>query len=375
MKKHQKHAKIVKPDGGIFHRIEIGFVGAPCPTLQDMAKSITDRLSTSVRIGYADADHGQGEEGAQHYHAVYTDKISFHRHDQPKLNYFSNRRSFSSCDAVFVNGNHFETKRNIVFLHEKKYDSLKRKIHRIGQIDAIVLGSGVEKPFDFLEEEKDLTNVPILLENNIDALTSIIEKIIEDEEPTLQGLVLMGGKSTRMGERKSHIKYYDKAQYQVVGEMLQAHCSQVHLSVQQPEEDLGDYSQISDTFTGIGPFGGILSAFRHNPNVAYFTIPCDAPLLTQAAVDHLVKHRNKQAVATCFHNAETNFPEPLITIWEPRAYPILLDYLAMGYSCPRKVLINEEIHEIKPLDENHLRNVNNQAEKNEVISKLSKITK
>ena len=43
--------------------------------------------------------------------------------------------------------------------------------------------------------------------------------------------------------------------------------------------------------------------------------------------------------------------EPLVTIWEPKSYPILLSYLAQGYSCPRKVLINSEVEIVEVADE------------------------
>ena len=63
-------------------------------------------------------------------------------------------------------------------------------------------------------------------------------------------------------------------------------------------------------------------------------------------------------VATAFLNPETEFPEPLITIWEPRSYPVLFQFLTQGYSCPRKVLINSEI-ELLHLEEHEvLMNVN-----------------
>jgi molybdopterin-guanine dinucleotide biosynthesis protein A len=48
----------------------------------------------------------------------------------------------------------------------------------------------------------------------------------------------------------------------------------------------------------------------------------------------------------------------LITIWEPRSYQVMLNFLAQGYSCPRKVLINSEIELLKVKDVKVLLNVN-----------------
>ena len=76
-------------------------------------------------------------------------------------------------------------------------------------------------------------------------------------------------------------------------------------------------------------------------------------------------------MATCFHNPDTKFPEPLITIWEPRAYPVLLEFLSQGYSCPRKVLINTDIEEIHVEEVAFMENVNDPQAFDMVKTKLS----
>ena len=63
-------------------------------------------------------------------------------------------------------------------------------------------------------------------------------------------------------------------------------------------------------------------------------------------------------------------PEPLITIYEPKSYPVLLQYLAQGYSCPRKMLINSDI-EIVEVDDNLIRNINTPEEYAAAIKELN----
>lgn len=69
-------------------------------------------------------------------------------------------------------------------------------------------------------------------------------------------------------------------------------------------------------------------------------------------------NRNPSKLATVFLDSEGKFPEPLITIWEPRAYPVLLRYLSQGYSCPRKVLINSDVEVLKAPDVQEFQNIN-----------------
>ena len=138
------------------------------------------------------------------------------------------------------------------------------------------------------------------------------------------------------------------------------------------EEQVPQYegeNVVADTFMDLGPYGAILSAFRENPNTAWLVVACDLPLLDKSTLENLIKNRNPSAVATTYRSPESaeGFPEPLITIWEPKSYPILMQFLAQGFSCPRKVLINSDTHIIDPSVPEALTNVNTPDEMKMVI--------
>jgi len=127
---------------------------------------------------------------------------------------------------------------------------------------------------------------------------------------------------------------------------------------------------VEDKFIELGPFGAILSAFQKDPNAAWLVVACDLPFLNQKALTFLKENRAISKVATAFHNPETNFPDPLITIWEPKSYQILLNFLAQGYSCPRKVLINSDI-ETLTYDSSILTNVNDPVAFEKIMKRIS----
>jgi molybdopterin-guanine dinucleotide biosynthesis protein A len=85
----------------------------------------------------------------------------------------------------------------------------------------------------------------------------------------------------------------------------------------------------------------------------------------------LVAGRQPSRLGTAFRSPDNEFPEPLITIFEPRAYPELLRFLSLGYSCPRKMLINSDVEVLPTLKAGELRNVNTPAEREEAQSELS----
>ena len=83
----------------------------------------------------------------------------------------------------------------------------------------------------------------------------------------------------------------------------------------------------------------------------------DVPFVNKELVSLLLEKRNPSKIATAIKGKGKQFPEPLITLYEPKAYPVLLQYLAQGYSCPRKVLINSDV-EIIEVEDDLIRNVN-----------------
>ncbi|MBS1503272.1 MAG: NTP transferase domain-containing protein, partial [Bacteroidetes bacterium] len=104
--------------------------------------------------------------------------------------------------------------------------------------------------------------------------------------------------------------------------------------------------------------GAILSAFREAPDCAWLVVACDLPLLDTEAIQFLIGNRDVSKIAAAYQSPYDEFPEPLIAIWEPKSYPVLLSFLSQGYSCPRKVLINSDPKLIEATYPDALTNVN-----------------
>ena len=97
----------------------------------------------------------------------------------------------------------------------------------------------------------------------------------------------------------------------------------------------------------------------------------DVPFVDNKLIKLLLKHRNPSKIATAIKGKSKQFVEPLIAIYEPKAYPVLLSYLAQGYSCPRKVLINSDV-EIVEVDDALIQNINTPEEYQKAIKELKK---
>ena len=186
-------------------------------------------------------------------------------------------------------------------------------------------------------------------------------KLLKMEGTKINGLVLAGGKSKRMGRDKSSIAWHGKEQQYYIADLLQPLCNEVYISLRQDQENEAhtEYKTLTDSYTGIGPYGAILSAFKFQPDVAWLVVACDLPLLNSDTLQYLLAHRDANTIATTFQSPFDGLPEPLITIWEPKSHAILLEFLSNGYTCPRKVLIKSEGAQIlQPPDAKALMNVN-----------------
>ncbi|HFA50989.1 MAG TPA: molybdopterin-guanine dinucleotide biosynthesis protein MobA [Bacteroidetes bacterium] len=373
MKKHQKHTALARPALGAFGRNEWAIIGTPCGNIKKLASQITGALSKKWKVGYVDADHVQSATNAE-ADLIYTDKISFHRFDMKgQFEQFQFRPIFNSMDAVIVNGNHFKAKKQVVVIDPKKEESLSRKLDRLTDVQMILLTEGMDAPFGFLKKHiPEIDEIPVFKITDIERIVSFFHKKMSEAIPPVNGLVLVGGKSQRMGRDKGLLDYHGMPQRLYMANLLDGLCEKTYLSCRpdQMEELAGKYPLLPDTFAGLGPMGAILSAFREQPGAAWLVVACDLPLLDKSTLQFLLKNRNPSEMATTFRSPVNQFPEPLVTIWEPRSYPVLLQFLAQGYSCPRKALINSPVQILEAPRADALRNVNTVEELEEVMGRL-----
>jgi molybdopterin-guanine dinucleotide biosynthesis protein A len=374
-KQHQKHAKMPRAHAGEWARNELALLGAPCGVIQELARKIAARLAKQWKVGFADADHHAEDEVQEINEAsiIYTDKIHSRQVTMQKdLNAFERRALFNDQDLMLVNGNHFTAQSQIVIIDEAK--PLEKKLDRLTDVVLILLKNKEAVIPGYLQQAvAGFDAVPRLYLDQTEALVAFMNHYLERKIPMVNGLVLAGGKSVRMGTDKGLLQYHGAAQREHVYGLLQSVCKDVYLSCNagQFAEAPAGMNKLQDAFLGLGPMGGILTAMQSAPDCAWLAVACDLPYLDDATLQYLYEHRDPSKFATAFMNEEQGFPEPMITLWEPRSYPLLLQFLGMGYSCPRKVLINSAIALLQVPDKKMLENINEPQGYQEAFKKLN----
>jgi molybdenum cofactor guanylyltransferase len=158
----------------------------------------------------------------------------------------------------------------------------------------------------------------------------------------LYGLVLAGGRSSRMRRDKAALPYGGVTQLERAMRLVSEHVERAYVSVRADQRDdpiRAGFPQIVDPPESLGPISGIAAAQSAHPEAAWLVLACDLPFLDAATLKHLLWARQLGRDATAYRSSHDGLPEPLCAIYEPASRRALVDYLASGKQCPRKFLM------------------------------------
>jgi molybdopterin-guanine dinucleotide biosynthesis protein A len=177
-----------------------------------------------------------------------------------------------------------------------------------------------------------------------------------------------------MGTDKGLIDYHGRPQREYLYQMLDQICERTFISIRgdQTQDIPSTLAVIVDEDKVKGPYNGLLSAHHQFPEVAWLVLACDLPLIDLEALKILLSERRPELMATAYAAKDNPLPEPLCAIWEPKALERSIAYLEGGQgTCPRKFLINHQVHLVFPKKSEVLLNANSRTEYLEALHKLS----
>lgn len=133
----------------------------------------------------------------------------------------------------------------------------------------------------------------------------------------MNGIIIAGGKSTRMGQDKAFVSYNGKCLIEYAIKLLSLFCKTVTISA----NDFDKYAQfdlpiVADSIKDIGPIGGLYSALSVSADETNIVIPVDMPLITKDLISYLLSNHQAGHITTPFHNG---LLEPLCAIYPTSA--------------------------------------------------------
>lgn len=130
----------------------------------------------------------------------------------------------------------------------------------------------------------------------------------------LSGIILAGGKSSRMGQDKGLVDFQGKRMVEYAIDLLKPYCDELLISVNQPGYENYGLSLVADQYPNFGPIGGLHASLKKAKNKWCLVLGCDMPFLTPEFVELLlskqadtcgvvpIHERGIEPMAAMYHN-------------------------------------------------------------------------
>ncbi|GGB61957.1 putative molybdenum cofactor guanylyltransferase [Lentibacillus populi] len=139
------------------------------------------------------------------------------------------------------------------------------------------------------------------------------------------GVILSGGKSSRMGENKSLLPLNDKPVIEHIANELTLISDKVIVVTNEPSVyTFLDLPLVADRYFDKGPLAGLETALYHHQADVYFVTACDMPFINRRVYSYLQEHLNDyDAVIPIYENQL----QPLAGIYRRSVLPVIQRHL------------------------------------------------
>jgi molybdopterin-guanine dinucleotide biosynthesis protein A len=104
----------------------------------------------------------------------------------------------------------------------------------------------------------------------------------------MNAVILVGGKSSRMGSNKAFLKIKGKTFIELQIELLRKMFDGIAISVNTPlEYEYLNLPIFKDIYPGKGPLGGIYTSLINSSSLHTFMLACDMPFIGPELISHL----------------------------------------------------------------------------------------
>lgn len=198
----------------------------------------------------------------------------------------------------------------------------------------------------------------------------------------ITGIILAGGKSTRMGKNKSLLKIDELTVIERVIRLMSSIFNDVILITNTPEEyKFVDIPIYKDIFEYRGPLAGIHSGLSNSTADDNFIISCDIPLINPEMINHVVNYKSNKLIRIGRAN---NHAQTLFGMYSKKILSYLENILDQNNNESIKQnkfsvfrLLDKVDHEVIDLEtcegytEHLFYNMNRPEDYNEIITKLN----
>jgi len=148
------------------------------------------------------------------------------------------------------------------------------------------------------------------------------------EKKHITGIILAGGKSSRMGSDKGLLLLKNKPFILHIIEALQPLVNDIIIVSNNTDYDVFNLKRVNDLIENTGPLAGVYTGLHYSNTENNLVLSCDVPLINTEILEKLTKNVEKNIdVIQLESNGKTI---PLIAIYKKRCESKFLGFLKKG---------------------------------------------
>ena len=115
------------------------------------------------------------------------------------------------------------------------------------------------------------------------------------EQKDITGIILAGGKSTRMGTDKGFLKLNGVSFMEYSITAMKPLVSEIIIVSNNPDYDIFNVKRVEDVIKEAGPLAGIYTGLKTSKTEFNLVLSCDVPLITKEILEMLIEAQDRQS--------------------------------------------------------------------------------
>lgn len=128
------------------------------------------------------------------------------------------------------------------------------------------------------------------------------------KKSTITGIILAGGKSSRMGEDKGFLKLNGKTFMSSIIAALNPIVGEIIIVSNNSEYDVFNLKRVADSMEESGPLAGLYSGLLHSETENNIVLSCDVPLISTSVLKKLLEGAPSEAEVIQFESEGKTMP-------------------------------------------------------------------
>lgn len=182
------------------------------------------------------------------------------------------------------------------------------------------------------------------------------------DKKNITGIILAGGKSSRMGSDKASLQLNESSFVERIINVMKPFVDEIVLISDHPEHDKFNLKREEDFIKDSGPLGGLLTGLYRSKNNNVLVLSCDIPLISEDVITTLISNFDDSFDVNQIESKGKTMP--LIAMYKKTCWYTIYHFLTHNERRVRVALKAFKVNTIK-IDEKYdiqVQNINTKEE-------------